>query len=263
MDACDDWTTAHDLALLYSGLACIDRDLADEEVAAIEEPLAEWVPRSADTTTGDVMQEAAVALKQSRKSIGEAVGRVGRKMGANKRLEMLRNLLRIAQADGAVLKSEQEFLYRVATVWNMKRLGGTQGGSSALVPERSDEEWTALHELAFLFIQVGGGFGKGMTADMLCLMGKRLHEWVPEASDEAVRTTLRRALDAYVERNDEPLIRDSVEAFKAILPPVRRFLVIDDLHTIAPLEGPTGDTIRRRLRSLAEAWNITIRLGMV
>jgi uncharacterized tellurite resistance protein B-like protein len=256
----DEWTTAHDLALLYSGLACVDRDLADEEVSAIKEPLAEWVPLSVDTTTEEVVREAAAALKQSRQSVRGAVDRIDRRMSPDERRETLRDLLRIARADGVVLGAERELLHHLATAWDLKQLRTSEGEPSESVSGRRGEEWTVFHELSFLFVQVGYGAEDHRTADVLGPMLKRLHEWKPTATDGAVRSILQQALDAFAEREEEPLIQDSVEALEAALPPVQRLLVLDDLHAVAPLDESSGDTARHHLRSLAEAWNVAVRV---
>lgn len=257
----DEWTPAHDLALLYSGLACVDRDLADEEISALQELMAEWVPLTADTTPGAVVQDAAQALKQSRKSVREAAHRIGRKMSTDERRELLRDLLRVAQADGVVLGPERELLHHLATAWDLKQIRAHDGETPEVDLERRGEDWTVLHELAFLFVQVGQGAEDGATADMLGPMAARLQEWAPEASDEVLRATMLRALEAFGDRDEEPLMRDSVEGLKDALPPVQRLLVLSDLLAIAPLDGPSGDTMRDRLHTLAEAWNIPIRLG--
>lgn len=255
----DEWTTAHDLALIYSGLACVDRELTDEEVAAIEDPLTDWVPLSAGTTTGEVVQEAATALKQSQKSLRNAVRRVGRTLEADERRETLEDLLRIAQADGVLLDAERELIHQLATVWDLKRLSEDWNGATSAVVERRDEDWTRLHELAFLFVQVGHGTEAGLTADALEVMAERLREWKEGDSGEDIRTVLRQALEVFSDRDEDPLIQDTVEGLGAGLSPVQHLLVLDDLHTVAHVGGPPGDA-QQRLFDLAEAWDLSVRV---
>ena len=259
----DEWTTAHDLALIYCGLACVDRDLSDDEVAAIEEPLTQWIPLSAGTTPGEVVQGAARALKQSRRNVRDAVQRVGQTLSTDERRETLQHLLRIGQADGVLLESERELIHHLATTWNLKQLSEAWGDSPSAVADRRPDDWSLLHELAFLFVQGGQGAENGLTSDLLGVMEVRLREWKLDGEDAPVRKILRRALEAFAEREEEPLFRDTVEGLNAALPSVQHLLVLDDLQTIAQVGAAPTDVQLRRLHALAEAWDITVRLEKV
>lgn len=260
MDVTDGWTTAHDLALIYCGLASIDGDLTDEEVRAIESRLAEWVPLSADTTTQEVVRDAATAFKQSRKKLGTAVRRVDQELSADECRKILQHLLRIAEADGVLLGTERQLIHRLATVWSLKRLPDTEGNGAAAVPEHRADPWTLLHELAFLFVQMGHGSGDGLSADTLGTMGKRLREWDPERSANEIREILRRVLQAFEDHADDPFIETSVDAVEEALTPVQHLIVLDDLQAVSQADGQASREQNQRLRSLAEAWGMSIRL---
>ncbi|MFB6272025.1 MAG: TerB family tellurite resistance protein [Salinibacter sp.] len=255
----DEWTTAHDLALIYSGLACVDRDLTDSEVDAIEDPLQQWVPLSADTTVEEVVQEAATALKQSRKKVRRAVHRVGHELSAEECRETLQDLVRIAQADGVLLESERELIHSLATAWDLKQLRGAEADAGLTIEDRG-ENWDVLHELAFLFVQGGESTDEGLDSDLLGVMADRLREWQPERSDDDVRVLLRRALQAYADRDEEAFLRDSVEGIGEALSRVQQLIVLDDLYTLLHTGSPSDPTARRHLQSLARAWNINVRL---
>jgi uncharacterized tellurite resistance protein B-like protein len=260
MDFTDGWTTAHDLALIYCGLASIDRDLTDEEVRAIESRLAEWVPLSADTTTQEVVQDAATAFKQSRKELGTAVRRVDQELSADECRKILRHLLRIAEADGVLLGAERQLIHRLATVWSLRRLPDSASNGATAVPERREDHWTLLHELAFLYIQMGEGSGEGLSADTFRAMGERLREWDPDRSVSEIRETLRQALQAFEDRADDPFIASSVEAVEEALSPVQQLIVLDDLQAVSRADGSATQEQNQRLLSLADAWGMHIRL---
>lgn len=82
MEFIDEWTTAHDLALIYCGLACVNRDLTAEEVRAIESALAEWVLLSAETTTEEEGKRRRPPSNDHQKS---AVDRPADGQGAQRR----------------------------------------------------------------------------------------------------------------------------------------------------------------------------------
>lgn len=259
MNFTDEWTTAHDLALIYCGLACIDRDLTDDEIHAIKAPLSEWVPLTADTTAEEVVQDAATALKQSQKEVGTAVRRVGEELGTDECREVLQNLLRIAEADGVLLEAERQLLHRLATAWNLKELPDTEADGAAVVPEDREAPWTLFHELAFLFVQMGCIPEDGPSTDTLGAMGTRLREWEPDRSGDEIREALRRAVKALDDHTDDPFIEASVETIQEALSPIQHLIVLDDLQAIGQADGPSTREQTRRLQSVAEAWEMSTR----
>lgn len=261
MDTSEDWTTAHDLALIYCGLACVDRDLTDDEVAAIEDLLTEWVPLSADRSAAKVVEEAARALKQSQKEVRGAVRRVGRNLDPEQRRETLQHLLRIGEADGIFLEPERELIHSIANVWDLKRLSDDWSGNVSAVAGRRGEDWTGIHELGFLFVQMGQDSDEGLASDTLAVMAKRLREWQPERPNEEGRKILRRALQACADQSEDPLIHDCVKGLREALSPVQQLIVLDDLYTIARAGDPPTPTQRQHIRSLAQAWGIEVRLS--
>ncbi|MFB6278640.1 MAG: TerB family tellurite resistance protein [Salinibacter sp.] len=260
MNFTDEWTTAHDLALIYCGLACIDRDLTDDEIQAIKGPLSEWVPLTSDTTAEEVVQDAATALKHSQKEVGTAVSRVGQELGTDECREILRHLLSIAEADGVLLGAERELLHRLATAWNLKELPDTEGdGGSGTVPEDREDPWTLFHELAFLFVQMGCIPEDGPSTDTLGAMGTRLREWEPDRSGNEIREALRRAVRAFDDHADAPFIEASVETIEEALSPTQHLIVLEDLQAIGQADGPSTPEQTQRLQSLAEAWEMSTR----
>jgi uncharacterized tellurite resistance protein B-like protein len=257
----DEWTTAHDLALIYCGLACIDRDLTDDEIQAIKGPLSEWIPLTSDTTAEEVVQDAATALKQSQKEVGTAVRRVGQELSTDECREILRHLLSIAEADGVLLGAERELLHRLATAWNLKELPDTGDDGSAAVSEDREAPWTLFHELAFLFVQMGYIPEDGPSTEALGAMGTRLHEWEPDRSGTEIREVLRRAVKAFDDHADAPFIEMSVETIKEALSPTQQLIVLDDLQAIGQADGPSTREQTQRLQSLGEAWGMSTRFG--
>jgi uncharacterized tellurite resistance protein B-like protein len=259
MNSTDEWTTAHDLALIYCGLACIDRDLTDDELQAIKRPLAEWVPLTSDTTAKQVVHEAATALKQSQKEVGAAVRHVGQKLSTDERRDILQHLLSIAEADGVLLGAERQFLHRLATAWDFKELPDTENDEWEGGPEDREEPWTLVHELAFLFVQMGCIPDDGPSTETFGEMGTRLREWEPDRSGEEIRDVLQRAVKTFNDYAGDPFVEESLETIGESLFSVQHLIVLDDLQTISRADGPPTREQQRRLQSLAETWEMSIR----
>jgi uncharacterized tellurite resistance protein B-like protein len=65
----------------------------------------------------------------------------------------------------------------------------------------------------------------------------------------------------YAEQPQQELIYDSVEALKEALPRTHRLTVLDDLHTVARADGALTRTERDLISSLAEAWDVNVRMN--
>jgi len=127
--------------------------------------------------------------------------------------------------------------------------------------QRRGEDWGLIHELAFLYILVAHSAGKDLSGDTINVMINRLKEWRPHQPEEQMREVVRRALQVYADEPDQELIRDSVEALKEALPTTHRLTVLDDLHTVAQADGTITRTERELIHSLAQAWDLNVRMN--
>ena len=118
----DSWSTIHDLALVYIGLAHdTDHHLSSEEIEAITEKLEEWLP---DTDHEEVLQVVKDALREyaqssERERFDESVESIQRSVPAHQRQVLLEDLQYIADSDGELLRPEQDLIDELAKAWDM------------------------------------------------------------------------------------------------------------------------------------------------
>ncbi|MFB6272365.1 MAG: TerB family tellurite resistance protein [Salinibacter sp.] len=263
MDTSDNWTTTHDLAVVYIALAYgTDHDLSDEELRVLTEALQAWANRE-EPVIRDVIVEAATLFVEGdpEAEVQRAMQELRSALSPQERRNTVRHLIRIAEADGVLLEREQGFIHSLAEAWSLKELSEELLQDTSAVVQRRGENWGLIHELAFLYVLVGHNAGEDLSADTIDVMEGRLQEWQPDLSAEQVREVLRRALQVYADEPDENLIHDSVEALKDALPIAQRLTVLDDLHIVARTDGTLTRADRDLITSLAKAWDLNVRLN--
>lgn len=263
MTSSEEWTTAHDLAVIYIALAYgTDHELSDDELEVLAEALREWTPQEANSIR-EVIMEAATAFleKEAQNEVLGAVQRLGSELTLQERRETLQNLIRIAEADGVLLEREQGLIHTLADAWSLKELGEELVADTTAVVQRRGEDWGLIHELAFLYVLIAHSADDALASEKIDTMLERLQEWQPKLSNEEVRDVLRRALQVYADQPEESLIRDSVEALKETLPGVQRLTVLDDLYAVVRADGSVTRNERELLLSLARAWDVNVRLN--
>lgn len=263
MDASQDWTTAHDLAVVYVALAYgTDHDLSDEELEVLTEALREWQDGQ-PASVREVVMEAATAFLEgdAEAEVRRAIGRLGSELSPRERRETLRTLIRLAEADGVLLEREQGLIHTLADAWSLKRLSKELVADTSAVVQRRGEDWGLIHELAFLYVLVAHSAEEDLSSDQLQVMMDRLREWQPELSTGEARAVLRRALQVYADQPNESLVRDSVEALKEALPSVQRLTVLDDLYAVVQADEALTRNERQLILSLARAWDVNVRLN--
>lgn len=262
MSSTEDWTTTHDLALVYIALAYgTDHDLDDDELEVLEEALQEW--KSEPLPVREVILEATAAFLEgdARIEVRQAIQRLGSTLSPQERRETLRNLIRIAEADGVLLEREQGLIHTLADAWSLKQLSEELVADTSAVVQRRGEDWGLIHELAFLYVLVAHSAEDTLASDKIEVILDRLQEWQPDLSQEEARAVLRRALQVYADQPDRSLVHDSVEALKETLPSVQRLTILDDLYTIVSADGPISRNERELILSLARAWDVNVRLN--
>jgi len=263
MDISDDWTTTHDLAVVYIALAYgTDHELSDEELRVLTEALQGWADRE-NAALQDIIAEAAALFVEAdaEVEVRRAMRELRSALSSQERRNTVRDLIRIAEADGVLLEREQGFIHALAEAWSLKELSEELLENTSAVVQRRDEDWGLIHELAFLYILVGHSAEDDLSPDTIDVVVDRLREWQPGYSDEQMREVVRRALQVYADEPGTDLIHDSVEALKEALPTTHRLTVLDDLHTVAQADGAVTRNERQLIQSLAQAWDLNVRLN--
>jgi len=123
LDTQKDWTTLHDLAIVYLALAHgTDAHLGDDELAVMTTRLGDWVPELDEMDVRLVVMEA---LSVYLECIGEMEVRrsmiaVRHDINMINRFHALDDLVVIAEADGIMLPSEQGMIESLQRIWNIQ-----------------------------------------------------------------------------------------------------------------------------------------------
>ncbi len=263
MESNPTWTSTHDLALLYIALAYgTDHDLSDDELQTITSALEDWASVPQEGHVQEVVMEAVTAFLEgdSRAELRRSINDLGQDLTDEERRRALTDVIRIAEADGVLLEREQGLIHTVAEAWSLKRLSEELVEDTSAVVQRQGEDWSLIHELAFVYLVVAHGGSNDLSSDEIDLMLERLHEWQPDLADEEVEDVMRNALQVYAEEG-ETLIQESVRTLKQALPDVQRLAVLDDLHCIAKVDGDLSDAEHDLITSLAKAWDVNVRMN--
>lgn len=264
MTPSEDWTTSHNLALIYLALAYgTDHDLGDEEMNALTDALREWTVVPDDVQVQEVVMEAATAFLEGdpQAEVQRSIRRLSDELTFNERRRALQDVMRIAEADGVVLEREQGLLHLLADAWSLKNMSTDLIEDTSAVVQREEEDWSLVHELAFIFIVVAHSATNNLSESQIDVALDRLREWRSDLSDEAARDVFRRALQVYADDPEQSLIQDSLGALKQALTGVQRLAMLDDLYSVARADGELTDTERELLLNLARAWDVNVRLN--
>lgn len=115
-------TVLHDLALLYLGLAYgADGELNPAETQTIALKLREWQPHKDPALIDHVLREATLSYLNGAGTgrLQEVVVSLKELLDDNTRASILNDLTDIAHADGTVEVGEDNFVNRVAEVWDV------------------------------------------------------------------------------------------------------------------------------------------------
>ena len=257
------WTHVHDIALVFLTLAySTDSNLADEEVDAISAAIRKWKPDLTDQAIHEIVLESASVFFESdaEKEFVQSVRSLGEALKVEQRRDVLEDVMRVAEADGVLLNSEQNLLSVLAAAWDIKAT------KDRLVDETSarlenDPEWSVMHDIALMYLIMGHSADGNLSDVEIRTMINRLGEWEPDLDEEELRSILRRALQYYSQGPDAEDIQDSIQAIKDALRRSQRLIILDDLITIAKSDGDVTAEEREIAESLSAAWRIGVRIA--
>ena len=259
----ESWTHIHDIALVFLALAySTDAHLSDEEVDTISAALERWMPQASDHDIHEIVMEAASVFFESdaEREVVLSVRTLGEALTIEQRRQVLEDVMRVAEADGVLLNSEQNLLSVLAGAWDIKATKDRLMEESTVRME-NDPEWSVMHDIALMYIIMAHSTDGDLTDSEITAMIERLGEWEPELQTEQLRSILRTALEYYAQGPDRADIQDSVGAIKEALSRSQRLIILDDLITIARADGEVNDQEKDVLENLSNAWRIDIRIA--
>ncbi len=249
------WTSVHDLALVFLALvASAENKLSEDELATMTDVLQGWSPGIDPVVAQDVVMEALdmCADEKAQDRVEESVASIG-ELPAEKRMLALEYVVRLAGADGVLLRSELEMIQHLAGAWGLHRLARSLLRESAATA-RAAANWSLLHDIGLLFIALAHGGDRELTADETAAMTQRLQAWHPEQGRDAIYEVLRSALAVY--GGGKGALKQSIDAIGQIVPIVQRLLVLEDLLYIADADGATTVHERQMIRNLSTSWGL-------
>lgn len=251
----DQWTLTHDLALLFVALAYgTDRELQDDEVAAITTALRDWAPDAAPDAVHAIIVEAMSVLMNDEQhaAVSQSIAALGRELSEAELNDVLEHVNRIAEADGILLHREEHLIGRVAEAWSLRGLEE--------VPAL-DDDWDLIRQMALIYVVVAHSTDNELSPSEIEAIVERVREWDASLDDEAARDVLRDALAFYAQEPDEDVLGQTIMTIKNSLAPMRRLILLDDLYYIAHADGSFKENEREMITSLADAWGLSIRLN--
>lgn len=256
------WTQEHDLALVYVSLAYgTDQELTDYELATITDVLSGWrSPFQPDEVQDVVMEAVSVYLEDGAEdAVLRAIDTLGQHLSEEERRQALKDVVRIAEADGVLLSSERNLISTLADRWNVKT-DVTKLLQTTTLPEDQQPAWTLLHDVGLMYIVMGHSTDNKLSDNELSVMLSRLQAWQPELEEEQARAVLRDVLTYYSSEPETDALHDAVGAIREMLPIVQRLAILDDLTQIARADGHLGNNEQEMLENLSRAWGLSVRI---
>ncbi|HET6566795.1 MAG TPA: TerB family tellurite resistance protein [Rhodothermales bacterium] len=259
----DAWTTTHDLALIYVALAYgTDYELSDEELNTITSVLQGWCDECDREGVQEVVVEAMAVFTEDEpeREVVNSMQSLRQSLSRDERCRALEEIVRIARADGVLLRSEKSLIATLAAVWEIRGAGQKKVGDTS-TGEDDQIAWTILHDMGLLYVVVAHSTDNDLSEGEITAMIERMLQWQPGYTDEDVRKLLREVLQYYSSGPKESELKRAVHNVSESLPMLQRLALLDDLVYIAEADGDFTANERDMILTLAEAWNLNVRLN--
>ena len=245
------------LALLYLAMAHgTDQYLGDNELHRLTERLQQRFPDRDPEEIREVVLEALSVYLEADDTLETAtyaMMSLRSDLSPEQCESVLEDLMQVAEADGIILGNERGLLASLAECWGVLL---TPEQQRRTVRPRDVEPWTMLHHLAFIYLMLAHGTDNELSEQEVQVMHKKLQEWEPGRSGEALHRVVAAAKERYAEGPDEGTWQASVQAVKAALPEDQRMAVLNDLVKIANADGYFLDDEEDMINTLMHAWEL-------
>lgn len=242
------------LAALYLSMVQRDqRNVSHAELEAVIDTLLQRFPTVDRAEVQNVVLDVYATASDLEGLAYRAVETLQDQLSERQKSALLKDLARIAQADGIILDRERGLLVALAQHWHidlpksMALLGSTPGDESA---------WGVLHDLAFIYLSLAHGTDYDLSEDERLIILRKLREWKPSLDENQIRTILNLAMDRYAHGPDQEVLNASIESVKASLPLPQRMAALHDLTQIANADGIFLDNEEDLINDLMNAWNV-------
>ena len=256
------WTRAHDLALIFIALAYgTDQELHEDELATITDVLQQWRDNFPADEVQDVVMEAVAIFTgdEADLEVLNSMNALKQQLSLDDRHRALKDLVRIAEADGVLLHGERELIYQLAEVWEIRAAGERLvEKTSATLADKP--EWSLLHDVGLMYIVLAHSSDNKISEGKISAMVTRLMDWQLDQDEEAIRRVLREALAFYSDGPDQEALQESVQTIREMMSAVQRLVLLDDLVFIAQVDGVLNDIEKEMIDNLSQSWGVSIRV---
>lgn len=248
-----------DLALLYLNMAHrADDYLSDAELESVMEKLQarniaqgranvqEIVMEMLDLYTG--ADDAEALASRSILSLRDCLTPM-------EKTAVLDDLRHIAGADGIMLRDERGLLTLLAEQWGVE-LDREHVEQNVRPEPEEGEHWGVLHDLAYIYLVLAYDTDYELSGQEIQVMLRKLQEWLPQYTEQQVRTVLNAAMECYASGPDEEVLGQAIEAVKEHLPRDKRMAALHDLIQIANADGVFLDNEEDMINNLLLAWEV-------
>ncbi len=251
MSLSDDWSTGHDLALVFGALAYgADLTVEETEFSRLLDALSRWMPEATADERIEVAFGAIAVFVDAPDRSGlllDALRRLYDALDASQREMALEDAVAIAEADGRLLGSERAFIETVAEAWHLRRSADRRlAGTTASV-----REWTMLHDVALVLVAVAHSSDARLGGSELAAIREALAGWKPGASADEVEGVLRVVLERYQEA--PTAVEPTIERLAASLSLLERLALVSDLLGVAGADGAVSASEREAIDALKQA----------
>ena len=257
------WTRAHDLALLFIALAYgTDQELHEDELATITDVLQQWRENFPADEVQDVVMEAVAIFMgdDADVEVTNSMAALKQQLPHDDRLRALEDAVRIAEADGVLLHSELDLIYRMAESWEIRAAGERLIEKTTATVAEDESQWSLLHDVGLMYIVLAHGSDNTISEVEIAAMVMRLKDWQPNLDEEAIRRVLREALAFYSDDPSQEALQQSVQTIREMMSAVHRLVLVDDLVFIAQADGEMNDIEKEMIDNLSQSWGVSIRV---
>lgn len=226
-----------ELALLYLGLArSSDGRLNFHEFAAISGLLDAWRSNGDTRSVAQVVDDAVQAYDPIR--VLQAVETLGQALTVGEKRRALEQLSEVALSDRRFLKTEAEFIGRVAKEWGVHPSADGRGAFWTVLRSRDVESARrAALDLATLYVAAAVEPDGDLSDAELAVITDRVGQWLPNLPTGPLDGLVREALAGYDTPMDDKRLGSLVGRLQRVLPAHQVTALARDLRAIAQADG--------------------------
>ena len=251
------WEREHDIALVAVAVAYgTDYELDPNELALITDILPKWRDRMQPDEAQEVVMEVVDAFiaDDAGARLERSVALLASGLSLDQRLRAMDDLVRIAEVDGVLLSSESELICQLAARWGVRTAaaGLLKDSQAASAPE-----WSLLHDMAVVFLELSGG--APATATRIDAMVRCLRGWQPDLTTGSGAAVIGVASELRNRSPKRKLLQGAIAEIRRKLSAMHRLLLLDDLLQISRSVGSTTQQDGDYINALAHSWGVYFR----